>query len=75
MKFQVVVLVSVCLAYSLYKLAHCSELFVIKKSIVHLVLQEFICIMNFVLKNQMKWLEGNDLIKVMQGCYFMSLRT
>ncbi len=38
MKTQVVVLVKVCVACSLYKLAHYSELFVIKKSIVHLVL-------------------------------------
>jgi len=74
MKTQVVVLVRVCVACSLYKLAHCSELFVIKKSIVHLILQEFMCIMNFVLKNQMKWLEANDLIEVMQGCYFMSYK-
>jgi hypothetical protein len=58
---------------SLYKLVHafkylsCSELFDIKKSIVHFVLHEFVCTMNFVLKNQLKWPEGNDLIDVMDG--------
>jgi hypothetical protein len=49
------------------KYLHCFELFVIKKSIVHLALHEFVCAMNIVLKNQMKWLEGNGLIEVMDG--------
>lgn len=62
---------NIYVAYSLYKLAHvskylhCSELFAIEKSTIHLVLHEFMCAMNIVLKNQMKWPKGNDLIEVM----------
>jgi hypothetical protein len=58
-------------ACSLYKFAHASqylhyyELFVIKKSIMHLVLYEFISIVNVVLKLQIKWHEGSDFIEVM----------
>jgi len=72
-KFQIVVPISICVACSLYKFAHvskylhCSKLFTIKKLTIHLVLHEFMCVMNFVLKNQMKWLKGNDLIEVMDG--------
>jgi len=71
--FQVFVLMNIHVAYSLYKLAHafkylnCFELFDIKKSTVHLVLHEFMCTMNYILKNQMKWPKGNDLIKDMDG--------
>lgn len=60
-------------ACSLYKLAHafkyssCSELFNIKKSTIHLVMHEFVCTMNSIFKNQMKWPKGNDLIEAMDG--------
>ncbi len=73
MKFKVDVLVSIHVAYSLYKLAHafehlhCFELFVIGKLIIHLVSCEFLCAMNSVLKNQIEWPEGNALIEVMDG--------
>jgi hypothetical protein len=62
-----------CVACDLYKLAHafqnlhCSKLFAIGKSIVHLVLHEFVCVVNVVLKIQPKWHVGDDLIKVMIG--------
>ncbi len=45
-----------------YKLActfqylHCFKFFVIGKSIVHLCLHEFVCAMNLMLKNQVKWM-------------------
>ncbi len=46
---------------------HCFELFVIGKSITHLVSHEFLCTMNFVLKNQIEWPKGNALIEIMDG--------
>jgi len=30
-------------------------------------MHEIVCTMNFVLKNQLKWPEGNDLIEIMDG--------
>jgi hypothetical protein len=68
-------------ACSLYKLAcatyylHCYEHFTIRKSIVHLVVYEFVGAVNLFLNNQLKWLKGNDLIEVVDefkdfcGCY------
>jgi hypothetical protein len=32
---------------------------------MHLVLHEFVCIMNLVLKNQLKWPKGTDFIEFM----------
>jgi len=70
MKFKANVLVSICVAYSLYKLVHafeylhCFELFVIEKSIIHLVSHEFLY---FVLNNQIEWLKGNAFNEVMDG--------
>jgi hypothetical protein len=73
MKFQIIVLMSIHVTCSLYKLVHAfkylshSKLFDIKKLIVHLVLHEFVCTMNSISNNQMKSPEGNDLIEVMDG--------
>jgi len=56
-------LVNIHLPCGLYKLPHayqylhCFELFIVEKIIVHLVLHEFICIMNAMLKLQIKWFE------------------
>ncbi len=69
----ITIIMSIHVACSLYKLAHAFkylhffELFAIKKLIVHLVLHGLMCAMNSVLKNQMKWQEGNDSIEVMDG--------
>lgn len=55
--YQYVVLVRIWVACSLCKLAHgakylqCSEQFAINKSIVHLVLQEFMFFMNILFQN------------------------
>lgn len=81
MKFWFVVLMDIHVACSLYKLAcatyylHCYEHFTIRKSIVHLVVYEFVGAVNLFLNNQLKWLKGNDLIEVVDefkdfcGCY------
>lgn len=45
----------------------CSELFTIRKSIVHLVLCEFVQAMNHVFNNQIRWAEGDNLSCVMEG--------
>lgn len=56
-------------ACSLYKLGHatyylhCYEHFTIRKSIVHLVVHEFVSAMNFFWNNQLKWFKGNDLVE------------
>jgi hypothetical protein len=42
-------------------------MFAIGKSIVHLVLHEFIHSINVVFKNQIKWPKGEDLLKVTIG--------
>ncbi len=46
---------------------HCSEMFTINKSIVHLVLCEFVFVVNVVFQNQSWWLEQEDLVEVMRG--------
>jgi hypothetical protein len=57
----------------LYKIAHdieylhCNELCVVGKSIVHLILHEFVWFMNQVFQNQITWPKGDDLIKLMNG--------
>lgn len=57
----------------LYKIAHdieqlhCNELCVVGKSIVHLILREFVWFMNHMFQNQIAWPKGNDLSKVMNG--------
>jgi hypothetical protein len=71
--FRFAVLMSICVACNLYKLVHasqylhCFEFFAIKISTMHLVLHEFVCATNVVLKIQLKWLVGDDLVKVMAG--------
>jgi hypothetical protein len=53
---------------SLYKLAHaakylqCNELFTIGKYIIHLVLHKFVHAMNKIFKNQVWWVEGDNLL-------------
>jgi hypothetical protein len=42
-------------------------LFAIGKSIVHVVLWEFVFAINVVCKNQIQWLEGEDLLEVVAG--------
>jgi hypothetical protein len=70
-KFQFVVLMNICVACNLYKLVHtfqylhCFEFFAIKNFIVHLLLHEFVCVANVVLKIQLKWFVGDDLVEVM----------
>ncbi len=59
-----------CYLYKLVhgvKYLHCFELFAISKSTMHLVLQEFIFSIKMVLKKQIWWLEGKDLVEVMRG--------
>ncbi len=50
---------------SCISILHCFKLFAIGKSIMHLVLHEFVCAMNVVLKIQLKRHVGDDLIEVM----------
>jgi hypothetical protein len=62
---------SIRVAHGLYKLArtsqylHCSEPFIIKSINMHLVLYEFFHAKNVVLRIQLKWPKGNDLVEVM----------
>jgi hypothetical protein len=42
-------------------------MFAIGKSTMHLVLHEFIHVLNVIFKNQIKWPKGEDLLKVMIG--------
>jgi hypothetical protein len=59
-RYRCVVLVNIYVACSLYKLAHgyeylqCNELFVVGKSTIHLVLWEFVHVVNDVFKNQIQ---------------------
>ncbi len=52
---------SICVAYNLYKLMHvskhlhCYKLFAIMKSIVYLVSHEFVCAINLISENYLKW--------------------
>ncbi len=43
--------------------------------IVHLVLHKFVCIMNLVLKNQLKWPQGSNFIEFMDEFKNMCLST
>ncbi len=67
------IFVTIWITCFLYKLAHnieclhCNELCTMGKSSVHLVLHEFVWFMNQVLRNQIAWLERDDLTKVMNG--------
>lgn len=62
---------SIYVACNLYKLVHaskylhCFQFFTIMNFIVHLVVHEFVCATNVVLKIQLKWLVGDDLDEVM----------
>jgi hypothetical protein len=66
-------LVGIGIACTLYKLVHkveyfhCSEMFTISKSTIHMVLQKFVHVVNVVFKNQIKWPKGKDLKDVMVG--------
>jgi len=72
-KYKCVVLVNIKVTCSLYKLVHvakylqCSEHFIIRKSTIHLVLHKFVDAMNKIFKNQVRWVEGNNLLHVMEG--------
>ncbi len=68
-----VVPLSICITSSLYKLVHvawylhCFKLFFTKKYIMHLMLHEFICVVNKVLKSKFKWLEKIEMVEIMTG--------
>jgi hypothetical protein len=72
-QFQFTVPMNSCVACSLYKLVraskylHCFEFFTIMNSTMHLVVHEFMCATNVVLKIQLKWLVGDDLDDVTAG--------
>jgi hypothetical protein len=65
--------IGIQIARSFYKLAHgtkyfqCNELFAINKSTIHLVLQECVCAINMIFKNQMRWPKIEELVEVMVG--------
>ncbi len=70
MNYKCTIPASTC---SLYKLVdaidflQCSELFIIGKSTVHLVLQEFIYAVNEVFKNQAWWPKCDNMMQMMEG--------
>jgi hypothetical protein len=71
--YRHVVIMGICVTCALYKFVHGAkylhyfDLFTIGKSIIHLVLQKFICSIHVVFKSQIQWLKGEDLAKVMMG--------
>jgi hypothetical protein len=72
-KYYSVVFVGIWVDCYLYKLAHSveylhgSKLFDIGKSIVYLMLREFVHVINVVFKNSIQWQEGHDFIYAMDG--------
>jgi hypothetical protein len=69
-----VIPIGIWVTYFLYKLAHngakylyCKETFAIGKSIIHLVLHEFVVVKNGVFIKHIKWLGGEDFVEVMHG--------
>jgi hypothetical protein len=71
-KYMCVIPMSIMVACSLYNTKHaskylqCSELFAIRKSIVHLVLREFVHVVNDVFKAQFGWLERERLFQILE---------
>jgi len=55
--------VSLCVAWYF----HCFKLFAIEKYIMHLMLHEFICAMNIMLKNKLKWINKIEMVEIMIG--------
>jgi hypothetical protein len=72
-KFKCALHVNIKVACSLYKLMHtskyihCNEIFTIRKSIVHLILWDFIHVVNHVLKNQIQWAKGDHMLHIMEA--------
>ncbi len=77
-KFKCALHVDIRITCSLYKLVHtskyihCSELFTIRKSIVHLILWNFIHVVNHVFKNQIRWAEGYHMLHIMEASSSLS---
>ncbi len=44
---------------------HHSDFFAIEKSTMHFALHELTCAMNTMLNNQLKWLEGIEVVDIM----------
>jgi hypothetical protein len=42
-------------------------MFAIGKSLIDMILHEFVCAMNSIFKNQIWWPQGEDLTRVMGG--------
>ncbi len=72
-KLHSIMHMSIFVTCTMYKFVHaleylyCLEFFIIKNSTIHLVLHGLMCVMNFVMKNQVKWPKGNYLIEIMYG--------
>ncbi len=73
MHYQFIVPIGIHVACSLYKLAHgdvylhWNELLAIGKSTIHVVLQEFVFVMNVACKNQIQCCEGEDWVEIVAG--------
>jgi hypothetical protein len=82
-KYMCVIHVGNRVPCSLYKISHgvnylqCSEMFATRKSLINMILHEFVYAMNSILKNQIWWPQGEDLTRVMGGfkglCGFLSV--
>ncbi len=72
--YRCVILVVIKVVCLPYKLAHgvdylqCTEMFVIGKSSVNMVLREFVVVVNVVFRTQIRWPHGEDLLRVM-ACF------
>jgi hypothetical protein len=68
-KYRLVVLVLIWVACTLFKLNHganlfiCSEMFVVGKSIVSMILKEVVHAINEALRHEIAWLTGQQLIE------------
>ncbi len=71
-KYKKIVPIEICVCCVMYKLAHganfmvCNELFAMGKSIVSLILHEFVYAINQIYSGLMKWLEGPTMTLVME---------
>ncbi len=73
MHYQFIVFVGIHVDCSLYKLVHgdvylhWNKLLAIGESTIHVVLQEFLFVINIACKNQIQWCEGEDWVEIVVG--------
>lgn len=72
-KYICAIPIGIKVAYSMYKFFHgpkylqCSEMFIIRKFSMNMVLRKFVYVVNVVLKKHIQWPQGEELVQVMVG--------